>query len=97
MAHEVDWTNFIVETFLVEVRNEILNDVLYEELSVIMRTRARGWSRTKQSIQMSMSLSTVDRRIRLLKDLYDMIQAEKPELGLPKRRSSKEEEWMDTH
>lgn len=97
MAHEVDWTNFIVETFLKEVRNEILNDELYEELSVIMRTRARGWSRTKQALELSMSLSTVDRRIRMLKELYDIIQSEKPELGLPKRRSSKEEEWMDNN
>ena len=97
MAHEVDWTTFIVETFLEKLKDEITNEERYEQCANIMRTRAKGWSRTKQSMEFNLSMSTVDRRIKLMKKKYDIIQKKYPELGLPKRKYSKEEKWMDTH
>lgn len=88
MAHEVIWTKLIVETFLSEAN-------LSKEDEMILRTRAAGWSRTRQSTELNMSLSSIDRRIKRMKQIYDVVQKTNP--ILPPRKESKEEEWMDTH
>ena len=60
-----------------------------------MRTRVAGWSRTKQSMELGMSLSTVDRIIKRLKIKYDNCEKYSP--ILPPRKFSAEETYMDTH
>lgn len=39
----------------------------------ILESRIKGWSRTKQSIEFNMSLSTVDRIYRTVRDKYDQV------------------------
>lgn len=88
MSKQVIWTKFIVETFIACAN-------LTKEEELIMRTRAAGWSRTKQSMEFNMSLSTIDRIIKRLKKKYDAVQKIEP--LLPPRKESAQELWMDTH
>lgn len=86
MSKQVPWNKIILETFISEA-------LLTKEEEEIMRTRVAGWSRTKQAMELGMSLSTVDRHIANLKRKYDSVQKYNP--ILPPRRSSAEETWMD--
>lgn len=86
MSKQVPWNKIILETFISEA-------LLTKEEEAIMRTRVAGWSRTKQAMELGMSLSTVDRHIANLKQKYDSVQKYNP--ILPPRRSSEEETWMD--
>lgn len=88
MAKQVPWTKIIVETFIEE-------GMLSEDEQMILRTRAAGWSRTKQAAELGMSLSSVDRIIARLKVKYDHVQKYNP--LLPPRKYSAEETYMDTH
>lgn len=88
MAHQVHWTRIIVEEFIKEA-------CLSEEEEMVLRTRAKGWTRTRQSMELDMSLSSIDRIIKRLKIKYDEVQAYDP--LLPKRKFSSEEVYMDTH
>ena len=88
MAHQVAWTKYIVETFIEEA-------MLSEEEIMILRTRAMGWTRTKQSVEFGMSLSTIYRIIKMLKIKYDKVEKNNP--GLPPRKFSAEETYMDSH
>lgn len=88
MAHQVIWTKLILETFIEEGN-------LTKEEEAIMRTRAAGWTITKQALELHMSTAKVNRIIRALKRKYD--EAQKTSLILPKRKSSAEELYMDTH
>lgn len=54
MAKQVPWNKVIVEEFVKDA-------MLSKEEEMILRTRAAGWTRTKQSIELGMSLSTIDR------------------------------------
>lgn len=56
---------------------------LTEEEELIIRSRVKGWSRTKQSMQYNMSLRKVDYIIYALKVKYD--EAQKTSAILPKR------------
>jgi len=99
MAHQVEWTQFILNTFLYyidEYSYRYSADVL-EEMKIVMRTRFAGWSRTKQCHELHLSMSTLDRRIAALKELYDDIRLKHPDANLPIRRTSNQEVWMDTH
>ena len=69
--------------------------MLSKDEEAIMRTRVAGWSRTQQSMELGMSLATVDRIIKRLKVKYDNVQ--KYSVLLPPRRDSVEETYMDTH
>lgn len=80
MAHEVMWNKLIMEEFIREA-------VLSEEEELILRTRVKGWTRTKQSIELDMSLSTIDRIISRLKDKYDSVAKYDP--VLPPRKTGK--------
>lgn len=62
-------------------------------LSVSFKTRVAGWSRTKQSMELGLSLSSVDRLIKSCKLKYDNAQKYNP--ILPPRKNSAEETWMD--
>lgn len=86
MSHQVAWTKLIVETFVEE-------GMLTKDEEYILRTRCAGWSRTKQSLELGYSLSTIDRIINTLKKKYDAVQKYNP--ILPPRKFSAKERWMD--
>lgn len=88
MAKQVPWNKIILERFI-----ELA--ILTKEEEEIMRTRVAGWTITKQSMEFHMSKSKVDKIISSLKAKYDDVQQYDP--ILPPRRTSKEEEYMDTH
>lgn len=88
MSNQVPWNKIILETFIDEA-------LLTKEEEMIMRTRVAGWSRTKQAMELGMSISTVDKHIANLKAKYDNVQKYNP--LLPPRKSSKEETWMDNN
>lgn len=88
MSRQVIWTKIIVEEF---IRLGGLTD--FEEQ--VIRTRAAGWTRTKQSMEFNVSLATIDRTIKILKLKYDLVQPYST--ILPVRRVSSEELYMDTH
>lgn len=88
MAHEVPWNKIILEEFIDLA-------ALTKDEEAVMRTRVAGWSRTRQALELGMSLPTIDRIIRRLKIKYDHAQRYSP--ILPPRRHSAEETWMDTH
>lgn len=88
MAKQVPWNKIILEEF-------INLAMLTKDEEAIMRTRVAGWTRTQQSMELGMSLATVDRIIARLKVKYDQVQKYSP--LLPPRRDSAEETYMDTH
>ena len=60
----VPWNRVILEEF-------ISLAILSPEDEKILRTRAAGWSQTRQCHACNMSLATLNRRIRKLKKEYD--------------------------
>lgn len=86
MSREVIWTKLIVETFIEEA-------LLTKEEEQIIRTRAAGWTRTKQAMEFNMSLATIDKIIARLKKKYDQVQ--KYNVILPPRKKSDQEKFMD--
>lgn len=88
MSHEVPWNKILLETFIEEA-------LLTKEEEWIMRTRVAGWSRTRQAMELNMSISSVDKIIARLKQKYDNLAKYNP--LLPPCKSSDKETWMDTH
>lgn len=88
MAHEIPWNKLILETFIDLA-------ALSKEEEWVMRTRVAGWPRTRQAMELHISVETLDRIIRRLKRKYDAVQQQSP--LLPPRKKSSEELWMDTH
>lgn len=86
MAKQVPWNSVILEEF-------IRLALLTEDEEKIMRTRIAGWTRTKQSLEFGMSLSSIDRTINTLKHKYDDVQ--KYSTVLPLRKRSACELYMD--
>lgn len=87
MSKQVVWTKIILETFLDEsgINDRIaLGDDKAKILSEIMRTRCANWSIAKQAEAFNISVDTVSKYIRELKDLYD--ETAKHSLILPPRR-----------
>jgi hypothetical protein len=64
---DIIWNKVILEEFL---RLALLTET--EEK--VLRTRIAGWSRVKQSMELNMSVSTVDSVIRMIGLKYDMVQ-----------------------
>lgn len=60
-----------------------------------MRTRVKGWTITKQAMELGMSEAKVNKIIARLKVKYDNVQKYNP--MLPPRKNSAEETYMDTH
>lgn len=77
MAHQIDWNRTIMEEFINEA-------ILSEDEENILRTRVAGLSRQQQAMELNMSLQSIDRAIRRIKDKYDKV-AEYDKI-LPKRR-----------
>ena len=63
----------------------IINGCLTYEDAQIVKYRMARWSREKIAEEMHISVSTLDKRIKRLKDVYDEVQRLHPELELPKR------------
>lgn len=90
MGTKVVWTKETLETFIEEA-------MIVDELELkVLRTRIAEWSRTKQSQEFNISLSTLDRIIKKLKHKYNVCQKRRPDF-YPKPRLSDKEKWMDTH
>lgn len=62
---------------------------------MVIRTRVAGWTRTRQSIELHMSIGKLDKIIRRLKVKYDHAAMYDP--ILPPRKASAEETYMDEH
>lgn len=56
MTNEVIWTKLVLERFI-----QLAN--LTEEEEIVIRTRAAGWSRVKQAMELNISISGIDRII----------------------------------
>lgn len=89
MAHQVKWTKKVLDSFIEKA-------MLNEDEIFVMVTRCKGWTVTKQALELHKSEATIHRMIKLLKDKYDRVQAEYPS-EFPVRRTSKEEIYMDNN
>ena len=63
----------------------IVNGCLNSEDEQIVKLRMLRWSREKIAEEMHISVSTLDKRIKRLKDIYDQVRKMHPELELPER------------
>ena len=93
---QVCWSKIILETFLEEsgINDRIkLGDDKARILEGIMRTRVAGWTVVKQAEEFAISVDTVNKYIRELKELYD--QTQKYSIILPVRKHSKKEDELD--
>ena len=77
---DIIWNKIILDEFL---KLAMLTDT--EEK--VLRTRIAGWSRVKQSMEMHISLSSIDCIIRVIGQKYDMVQPYSE--ILPARRKKK--------
>lgn len=96
MPKSLVWSKIITETFLEEsgINDRIkLGDSKARILEGIMRTRVAGWSVAKQAEEFHISVDTVNKYIRELKDLYD--ETQKYSMILPIRKHSKREQELD--
>lgn len=97
MSNDIDWNEELYNKFVPELEKEVMDKFLLSELKKVLETRLKGWKRTKQAQEFGMSMATLDRRIKMLRIMYDRVRRKHPELNLPKRKMSKQEKWMDTH
>lgn len=79
MTNKVIWTKLVLERFI-----QLAN--LTEEEEIVIRTRAAGWSRVKQAMELNISISGIDRIISRLRKKYDEVQRLDPILP-PRKRS----------
>lgn len=90
------WTRTILETFLEEsgINDRVaMGDEKARILEGIIRTRFAGWSIAKQAEEFHISVDTVNKYIKELKELYD--ETEKHSLILPVRHVGKKEKELD--
>lgn len=64
---DIIWNKVILDEFLQLA-------LLTETEEKVLRTRIAGWSRVKQSMEMNLSVSTIDSIIRMIGIKYDMVQ-----------------------
>lgn len=96
MTKQLCWGKIITETFLEEsgINDRIkMGDEKARILSGIMLTRFAGWSVARQADEFHLSVDTINKYIRELKDLYD--ETQKYSLILPVRKQSKREQELD--
>lgn len=84
MAHQVIWTKAVVDEFI-----RIGGLTEFEEL--VLRTRVKGYSVTRQAIELNVSESTIARATKRLKIKYD--NAAKYSKILPPRAYSYKETY----
>lgn len=70
--------------------------MLNNEEIYILENRIKNMTVTEMAYNLNRSEATIHRTIKKVKNKYDFIQSEFPDI-FPKRRNSKEEEYMDTH
>ena len=98
MAREVEWTRFILNTFLEESGINDRADAGDDRailLKNIMISRCNGMSITAQSIEFHCSEKTISNRIEELKHLYDETQKHCPELPVRNKKSAYEKKHLD--
>lgn len=88
MAKQVLWNKPLLDEF-----SRLAG--LSEEEQMIMETRMKGWSITRQSVHFCMSESKINKMIARLKIKYDSVQPYSE--ILPERKKSAKETYMDTH
>ena len=66
MSHQVIFTREIVDEFIKEA-------MLTEDEIFIIKTRVSGWSRQQQANELNISVQSIDRIIRRLKNKYDKV------------------------
>lgn len=88
MSHEVVWTNKVLESFIAKAN--MTHDEEY-----IMRSRCRGFTVIQQAHHLHKSEATVHRMIAVIKKKYDVVQSEYPEEFPPRKKSCKQEKFMD--
>ena len=96
MTKQVPWTKIILETFLEEsnINDRIkMGDDKARILEGIMRTRVAGWSIPRQAEEFHLSVDSINKYIKELKELYDATQMHST--ILPVRKTSKKEEELD--
>jgi hypothetical protein len=96
MPKSLVWGKIIMETFFEEsgINDRIkLGDTKARIMEGIMRTRVAGWTVAKQAVEFNISVDTVNKYIRELKDLYD--ETQKHSVILPVRKQSKKEQELD--
>ena len=86
MTNQVPWNKIILEEFI----NLAL---LTKDEEMILRTRIYGWTVREQADRLNMSVSSVNRIIKRLKNKYDDV--EKFSTILPPRKSSENEKYLD--
>lgn len=86
MTTQVPWNKIILEEFI----NLAL---LTKDEEMILRTRIYGWTVREQADRLDMSVSSVNRIIKRIKNKYDDV--EKYSAILPPRKSSKKETNQD--
>lgn len=87
MTKQIEWTKIIVDTFLEESginRRIEMGDDKARILEGILLTRVAGWTIPMQAEKFNISIETVNRYVRELKDLYDATQ--KNSIILPIRK-----------
>ena len=96
MTKQIPWTKIILETFLEESNLNYrveMGDEKARILEGIMRTRVAGWSIPRQAEEFHLSVDSINKYIKELKELYDATQ--KYSTILPLRKSSKKEDKLD--
>ena len=89
MTRGVSWNKVSFDTFA-----EL--GMLTDDERAVLETRIKGWTRTKQSRELNMSMATLDRTIARIKRKYDEVQPHASDV-LPVRRISAEEIYMDNN
>ena len=84
------WTEKRIQTF---VKLGHLN----KDQEDVLRCRLMEYSMTKLCAECHMSLSKANRVLKRVKEIYDVFQADYPELDFPVRRESEIEKYMDEH
>ena len=98
MSKEIPWTKPIIETFLEEsgINYRIkVGDEKAKILAGIIITRFAGWTISKQAHKYNISVDTVNKYIREIKDLYDQTQMLCSDLPL-RKKTKKELDEQDT-
>ncbi len=91
MGKQVIWTAFTLKNF---EEMAMLDEV--ERFILETRCKGRGMPISEQARRLNMSEATVNRYIKKIKEKYDAVQRENPDL-YPIRKKSAKEEYMDTH
>ncbi len=86
MTKDIVWTKKVLETFIEEAN-------LNPRQEYIIRARASGQTIVEQAFHLNLSVDQVNKDIRKLKELYDLIQKNSKKLP-PRKKTKKELEHM---